>query len=184
MPASHRVSPQERRCYEESINLKQKPEISDTPGLAMSYGGLGRLELFVEPTNVAKAGEYLELDLEYSEQTGDIAGQTIMHSLIGYCQLLEDNVTEAQKRYERSLELASNPIARFHALHGLVRALARNPRNEELQGRALELGELMEKESLPENLRDILADTLRLEGARMPAQVRDVLETAFKEQGD
>ncbi len=104
----------------ESIRLKNRDDILDRSGLAHSYGGLGRLELFVEPVDPVKALNYFEKDLELSEITGDHKGQVKMHSFIGACHFLIKNYELAAKAYKQSFKLSTDPVDSFYALLGLL----------------------------------------------------------------
>ena len=104
--------------FEESLKIKQLNEISDTPGLARTYGGLGRLEMYIQPVNIKKALDFFKKDLELSEQIGDLLGQTQMHSNIGKCYILLGQFEKAGLAYERSLDLAERPVDKIFALFG------------------------------------------------------------------
>ncbi len=143
---------QAKRAFLESIALKERPEISDTPGLAISYGGLGRLALFIEPTDAAAAREYFETDLQLAEQVGDIAGQAMMHSLLGQCALRQGDYEGAKSRYLRSLELAQNTAGRFYAYLGLLRILSANPDEPTLNETVESLCHLLHSETIPSPL--------------------------------
>jgi tetratricopeptide (TPR) repeat protein len=147
-------------AFNESVEIKSDPLIQDTPGLAISYGGLGRVFLFLEPVDVDSAVRFFELDLEYSRQTGDITGQTIMYSLLGNCHLLKNNSMQAKQNYELSLSLAPNLPARFHAYFGLLRTYGSLPDDAGMNARIEEFCDLLRRESVPTNLVDMLMNFL------------------------
>lgn len=107
-------------CYQQSIRIKEKSLVNDTPGLARSYGGLGRLELFVKPVNAQAALEWFEKDLVLSEKIGDLKGQTQMHSLMGSCYLKLNEPTLALEQFRTSLSLTSDLSDQAFALKGLL----------------------------------------------------------------
>jgi tetratricopeptide (TPR) repeat protein len=113
--------------FEESIRIKGLKEINDTPGLARSHGGLGRLELFVPPVNPDLALEHFEKDLQLSEQIGDMLGQTKMHSLIGKCHLLKGDPEPARASYQRSLEMSELETDKVFSLLGLLEVFDNGP---------------------------------------------------------
>ncbi len=128
--------------FKESIRIKQMKEISDTPGLARTYGGLGRLEMYAQPANIQKALEYFTKDLELSEQIGDILGQTQMHSNIGKCHILLGQFDKAGVAYQRSLDLAERQTDKAFALLGLLQISDQNDglvAREEIAGKMIEI---------------------------------------------
>ncbi len=128
--------------FKESIRIKQMKEISDTPGLARTYGGLGRLEMYAQPANIQKALEYFAEDLELSEQIGDILGQTQMHSNIGKCHILLGQPDKAGVAYQRSLDLAERPTDKAFALLGLLQVSDQTnslETREEIAGKMIEI---------------------------------------------
>jgi len=121
--------------YWKSIATKERPELYDRPGLARSFGGLGRLYYFKKNKNrrdIRLAQDFFCNDLDYSEMIGDEAGQAQMYSLIAGCKLHEyfivSNVNEKQVRleqaigqYQRSFDKAPGKKDKFFAAIGLIK---------------------------------------------------------------
>ncbi|MEM2146066.1 MAG: AAA family ATPase, partial [Candidatus Jordarchaeaceae archaeon] len=107
--------------FQLSINIKRQREYNDLPGLARSYGGLGRLYLTLENTQMAI--KCFEKDLEISRQIGDLSGQMIMLSLIGKCRLKNGDISTARANYQESLEIAERIDSlrgKFYAVLGIL----------------------------------------------------------------
>lgn len=107
--------------FEQSIKIKSQREFHDLPGLARSYGGLGRL--YLNLGDIEKARQSFERDLEISRQIGDLSGQMIMLSLIGKCHLKSGNTDFAITNYNESLEIANrikSTKGQFYAALGLL----------------------------------------------------------------
>ena len=81
-----------KRLFECRLQLETQRQLGDPRGAAMAVAGLGRLEWFTEPKNVAAAEKHFERNLEISEAIGDVIAQVKMHSLLGACAL-EDRRT-------------------------------------------------------------------------------------------
>ncbi len=119
------------RCFERSIALKRALSPPDKPGLARSYGGLGRLHLLMARQQDApdqarafaqRARDYLEQDLTLCRDYGDVHGECQMLSHLGECALRLGDPDGAVTHYQGSLALTSAPEARGFALAGLLRA--------------------------------------------------------------
>ena len=94
------------KLFNESISIKLMPDHRDIPGLARSYGGLGRLNLFANQPDIAKAKDCFNKDLQYSIDIGDIAGQSQMYSLLAFCDRKEKLFQKAIEHYSMSIELS------------------------------------------------------------------------------
>jgi lipid-A-disaccharide synthase-like uncharacterized protein len=135
--------------FNKSIEIKSKPETLDRAGLAKSYGGLGRLELYVNPIDPLKAIEYFEEDLYLSRITGDYKGQVLMHSFIGACYLKLSDLSKAKSCYEKSREMSTNQIDLFFALLGLLEVHTLGENSNEQQIIIGNITELLNTHSLP-----------------------------------
>jgi len=113
-----------KRLFETSIELKQRPDIDDAVGLAISHGGLGRLSLFAEPPDYVAARHHFEENLRISESLGSLVGQTKMHSLLGAVDVGERKPADAKTRYGTALRLAAGTVDRLFALAGLTETCA------------------------------------------------------------
>lgn len=111
------------RLFDESRRIKRLPHVRDVAGLARVEGGLGRLALFVEG-DVTKARSHFENDLRYSLEMGDIGGQSMMHSLLGQCDLREGMPEAATKHYQSAFKLAQDQSNKLFAGAGLLEAFA------------------------------------------------------------
>jgi tetratricopeptide (TPR) repeat protein len=116
-----------RNHFQSSIELKLRKDINDKPGLARSYGGLGRLEMTIPPQNIEKALEYFREDLRMAQETGDKMGSIIMYSSIGNCYLLLNDNEKARTAYEKSLALSERPSDKVFALVGLLKVYDKSP---------------------------------------------------------
>ena len=70
-------------------------QLGDLRGVAMALAGLGRLEWYAEPKNVAAAEKHFQRNLEISEAIGDVIAQVKMHSLLGACALEKGDLEQA-----------------------------------------------------------------------------------------
>lgn len=113
-----------KRLFETSIELKQRPDIDDAVGLAISHGGLGRLFLFAEPPDYVSARHHFEENLRISQELGSLVGQTKMHSLLGAVDVRERKLVDAKARYGRALEMAAGQVDHIYALAGLTETCA------------------------------------------------------------
>lgn len=112
---------QAREMFETSIDLKSRPAIRDTEGLGFAHGGLGRLSFFAAEPDYDAARKHFAQDLNCSERIGSRTGQTKMHSLLGACDLKQNQDYEsAQNHYRTALALAEDPVDRYFALGGLL----------------------------------------------------------------
>jgi len=102
-----------RELFEESIVIKSTAETQDRPGLARSYGGMGRLALFASPPDLERARHYLQLDLDLSEELRDISGQAQMQSLLGACDLESASLHEAAGRAQEATVSRRDALTRY-----------------------------------------------------------------------
>jgi len=113
-------SEEEKKQAEElflhSINIKE--ELMDKPGLARSWGGLGRLHL--ELNKIPEARECFEKDLAICRQIGDKGGEVKMFSFIADCYSRENDFTNAATSYKESYQLADNLNDKLFAARGLI----------------------------------------------------------------
>lgn len=106
--------------FEQSIQLKTRPEIRDVSGLAMAHGGLGRLYFYTDEPDYDAARHHFELDLKYCHRTGNRIGEAKMHSMLAGCDLGQRRFESAAEHYQHSLDLAVTPVDRYFALAGLI----------------------------------------------------------------
>jgi hypothetical protein len=103
-----------------SKEIKENLPIKDLPGLARTYGGLGRLALFNNPCNCDEAIEYFNKDLEISLELNDEFGISNMYSLLGMTYRLKGNCKKAIEYYNKSLEMKHNKIDIFASIFGKI----------------------------------------------------------------
>lgn len=106
--------------FEKSILIKTK--YNDKPGIARSYGGLGRFFYF-KKRNITSAREYFEKDLQISQDIFDETGQVQMYSLLGSCDLDEEKYSDALGNYELSYQLAESHWDKYFALLGIIKCV-------------------------------------------------------------
>ena len=111
-----------RELYLLSIKIKKRPGISDILGLAVSYGGLGRLSFFAENPEYGLAREYFTKDLLYSRKIGNITGIGKMHSFIGLCDMKEKKWDDAYDNFSQSLDISVSVVDKLFGLAGLISA--------------------------------------------------------------
>ena len=107
-----------------SISIKETVAFRDVPGLARSHGGLGRLALlYTVPPDIEAARKHFQADLEYAEMSGDIVGQSKMHSFLGACGKQDSNLELAVEHYRKSFDLAQASIDKYFAGAGLIESI-------------------------------------------------------------
>jgi tetratricopeptide (TPR) repeat protein len=121
-----------KKLFEESLKIKENAPIKDLPGIARTYGGLGRLAFFSQPPNIDEARKFFLKDLEISEEISDQRGISQMNSFLGSCALQEDRYQEAVKYYDRSIELKNNYLDLHASYHGKILALEKLGNKEDL----------------------------------------------------
>ena len=97
---------------------------------AMAVAGLGRLELYGEPRDIGAARSHFQRALELYEAIGNVVGQVKMHSLLGACALETGDLPQALICYQRSWEMAADPIDSYYAAAGLLQCHRRQNQAE------------------------------------------------------
>jgi hypothetical protein len=72
-----------------------------------------------------------------------------MHSLLGACALENGDSEQALTHYQRSWELAGDPIDRCFAAVGLLRCYQLQNRHDQFEGMAQQLLGLLDREKIP-----------------------------------
>jgi len=109
--------------FNQSKNIKENLEIRDLPGLARTYGGLGRLALFSEDdSKLNEALENFKEDLEISKDLEDAYGISNMYSFIGTTYKKMKNFLKAVEFYDKSIELQHNKIDYYISSLGKIEA--------------------------------------------------------------
>ncbi|MDX8389936.1 MAG: hypothetical protein R8M38_05535 [Mariprofundaceae bacterium] len=122
------------KLFLESISIKEDPNTMDLPGLARSWGGVGRLHMFRDKPDYDQAIAALQKDLDISEEIGDQMGESKMHSLIGNCKKSLCMLPEAITHYRKSLDLAESPIDKTFALLGMLSISVQKEDSKEFAG--------------------------------------------------
>ena len=145
--------------FHRRISLNEQLSLGDRKGLAMTYGGLGRL-LFYHQSDFETARHYFEKDLQIAQDLSDREGQVQMYSHIGACALRTDDVDSAQGHYKQSLDLAEGWISKAFALTGLIQVHARANDPEGVTRHGRQLAETTEWDSLFPGLHSNIEDAL------------------------
>jgi hypothetical protein len=99
-----------KELFMESQQIKEHAEIKDLPGMARTYGGLGRLVFFNQPENTEEAKQYFLKDLELSKEIHDQLGISKMNSFLGACEFKLQNYKEALAYFDGSINLMHNAM--------------------------------------------------------------------------
>jgi tetratricopeptide (TPR) repeat protein len=111
-----------RSLLEERVKINADLNLGDKPGLARSYGGLGRYFFSRDEPDYEKALEYFKMDLQLSRDIGDITGEAKMNSSIGGCELGLSNYKSALSSYSRALGLSIGSGDKYFAYAGIFEA--------------------------------------------------------------
>lgn len=106
-----------KKLFLDSLQIKENAEIKDLPGIARTYGGLGRLAFFATPSKTVEAKEYFQKDLDVANEIGDQRGISQMNSFLGSCCKVEEDYKMAIHFYDESITLENNPFD-VHASYG------------------------------------------------------------------
>ncbi len=112
-----------KELFLESLRIKENAEIKDLPGMARTYGGLGRLAFFSSPPNTEEAKEYFQKDLDISQDISDYRGVSQMNSFLGSCCKAEGNYADAITYYDESIRLENNPFDVHASYEGKLYAI-------------------------------------------------------------
>lgn len=121
-----------KTLFLESLEIKESAEIKDLPGIARSYGGLGRLAYFSKTPRYEEAREYFLKDLEISLEIKDTLGISKMNSFLGGCFLKEGKYAEALKHFDKSIAMENNYVDMHSSYEGKFKALHQLRKTEEL----------------------------------------------------
>jgi len=112
-------NPNKKRAEELFGNsIKIKTEFNDKPGLARSYGGLGRL--LVEEKKYAEAEVQFQKDLDICKEIQDLGGVVKMLSQIADCKMKQNDFDAALEMYEASYQKAGGLNDRLFAARGYI----------------------------------------------------------------
>jgi tetratricopeptide (TPR) repeat protein len=150
-----------KRLFECRLQLDAQRQLDDLRGTAVAAAGLGRLQWYVEPKNVAAAQKQFERNLEISEAIGDVTAQVKMHSLLGACSLENGDIPSALAHYQRSWELAGDPIDRCFAAVGLLWCYQRHSQAGEFESTAQRLLDVLDGREVPSDCKDQLRAVLK-----------------------
>jgi len=150
-----------KRLFECRLQWDAQRQLGDLRGTAMAVAGLGRLEWYAEPKDVAAAEKHFERNLEISAAIGDIIAQVKMHSLLGACALERGDLEQALMHYQRSSDMAGDPIDRCFAAVGLLACYQRQNRPDQFAVVAQQLLELLDHEKIPPDCESQLQAVLK-----------------------
>jgi len=115
-----------KSLFLESLQIKENADIKDLPGIARTYGGLGRLAFFAAPPNIDEAKEYFQKDLEIAKEISDQRGISQMNSFLGSCYKAEGAYEDAIKYYDASIKMKNNPFDLHASYEGKLYALEKS----------------------------------------------------------
>jgi len=122
-----------KELFLDSLKIKENAEIKDLPGMARTYGGLGRLVLESSSPNYLEAKEYFQKDLDIAEEINDQLGISKMNSFLGKCSKGEESYEEAIAFYDKSIEMNNNPFDVHASYEGKFTALDKLNREKEIE---------------------------------------------------
>lgn len=99
-----------KELFLDSLYIKENAEIKDLPGMARTYGGLGRLAFFSSSPNIDEAIKYFQKDLDIAYEISDYRGISQMNSFLGSCYKEEEKYNKAIEHYDKSIFLENNPF--------------------------------------------------------------------------
>jgi len=99
---------QAKELFLDSLRIKENADIKDLPGMARTYGGLGRLAFFSVPENIEESENYFKKDLEIAEEINDQRGISQMNSFLGSCKKEAEKYEDAVEYYNKSIEMQNN----------------------------------------------------------------------------
>jgi tetratricopeptide (TPR) repeat protein len=140
---------QAEKLFLESLKIKENSDIKDLPGIARTYGGLGRLYFFKTPPDYEKAQEYFLKDLEIALEIEDKRGISQMNSFLGSCALKLEKYEKAIEYYDKSIELLNNPFDVHASIGGKLTILHKLHKKEFITQMAKKYMEILEKISPP-----------------------------------
>jgi hypothetical protein len=131
------------------LQMEKERSLGDLRGVAMALGGLGRLEWFSTPRELPAAERYFHESLDMAEAINDVVAQVKMHSLLGACALERGDLQPSLTHYQRSWELARDPIDRCFAAIGLLQCYRRQNRPDSFEAMAQQLLDLLQGKKIP-----------------------------------
>jgi tetratricopeptide (TPR) repeat protein len=109
------------KLFNESKEIKENLLVKDLPGLARTYGGLGRLALFSgDESKLKDALENFLEDLKVSIELNDNYGISNMYSFIGTTYKKMKEYDKAIEYYSKSIECDHNKIDIYASLLGIL----------------------------------------------------------------
>ena len=175
-----------KTLFEQSIKIKERPELMDRHGLSMSHGGLGRLAYYDnrEQKNIQLARKHFKIDLELSKDIGDITGQAKMHSFLGGCALSEEKTDEAVEHYRLSLDIAEGLLDKFFAITGMLECFCIQKDKEQIDKTGVSLLELIQKKEAQginlSQIESVLDECRKLTDAPWLKKIDELAKNAVK----
>ena len=138
-----------KKLFLDSLQIKENSEIKDLPGIARTYGGLGRLAFFATPPKIEEAKEYFQKDLDVSNEIGDQRGISQMNSFLGSCFKAEEKYEDAIVFYDKSIQMENNSFDVHASYEGKFFSLSKLGDTEELKRASREYMVILEKIGIP-----------------------------------
>ena len=177
-----------KTLFEQSIKIKERPELMDLHGLSMSHGGLGRLAYYDnrKPKNIQLARKHFKIDLKLSKDIGDITGQAKMHSFLGGCAMAEEKTDEAVEHYRLSLYIAEAVIDKVFAATGMLECFCIKKDKEKINKTGAKLLELIQKDEAQDidlsQFKTVFDKCRELTDAYWLNKINELVKNAVKKQ--
>jgi tetratricopeptide (TPR) repeat protein len=137
-----------KQLFEQSLALRERPEVDDRLGMARDLIGLANLAIAAQ--EFSEATRYLQQALEISESFHDAKGQAVTHRMWGDCELRQGKLSEAREHYRKCWELAEARTDKFQAGVGLLQTLSAPENREELDRVGRDLLTMFRESPLPD----------------------------------
>jgi len=138
-----------KELFVTSLHIKENAEIKDLPGIARTYGGLGRLTFFSDSPDIEEAKKYFIKDLEIAKEIDDKRGISQMNSFLGSCALKQSKNEEAIGFYNKSIQMMNNPFDIHASFEGKLNALVNLNVEEDIEKALKEYEDILEKIGMP-----------------------------------
>ncbi|MHC5056769.1 MAG: ATP-binding protein [Planctomycetota bacterium] len=135
-----------KRLFERRIEINRRPESRDRLGMAMGHEGLGRLARAAG--DIAAAREHFRMNLQISEEVGNVVGQCMMHNFLGDFDLGDGRADEAIRHYRASFDVAEGGPGKLFAGARLLKGYCASGRRAEIDIQGVDLLNLAREEGI------------------------------------
>jgi len=151
-----------KSLYQQSLEVKQRSEIRDLNGLAITHNGLGRLALASRSPDLETATYHFKQSLSYAEEMGSPMDMSKSHSFLGLCANYQQNYQQALEEYDQSYRLAQSSIDKGFSGAGLLESYVRlgDKSNLSVFGKKI-VAQILEDGGLPIACQDNMAAALK-----------------------